>query len=113
MGEINVGGVWFGSSVGTAGDVNGDGFGDVIVGAPLYSNGAAYAYFGSPSGLPTTANWTGASEGTYVAAHYGASVGTAGDVNGDGFDDLIVGAYLDTNDQYMEGRAYAYYGPQP
>ncbi len=74
--------------MGTAGDVNGDGFDEVIVGAPEYGtmHGAAFVYYGSASGLSTSANWT-REEGS----NFGIAVGTAGDVNGDGYDDVIVG----------------------
>jgi hypothetical protein len=101
----------FGYSVATAGDVNGDGYEDVIIGAWQYSNGqvregAAFVYLGSAVGLSTAPNWTG--EGNQSTAAYGASVRTAGDVNGDGFDDIVVGA-----PNYHgggEGRAYLYLG---
>ena len=103
----------FGYSVGTAGDVNGDGYDDVIVGAPDYDNGQSdegrtFVYLGSPSGLSTTPSWT--AEGDQVNALFGWSVGTAGDVNGDGFDDVVVGAPSDDNGQANEGRAFAYLG---
>jgi len=103
----------FGHSVGTAGDVNGDGYSDVIVGAPRYDNpqfdeGRAYVYHGSATGLSTTADWT--AESDQVSAYFGYSVGTAGDVNGDGYSDVIVGAYEYTNVQTDEGRAYVYHG---
>ena len=53
----------FGWSVSTAGDVNGDGYSDVIVGAPYYANGQtnegrAFVYHGSASGLSASPNWT-------------------------------------------------------
>src|SRR6266568_8640711 len=103
----------FGWSVGTAGDVNGDGYDDAIVGAYQYSNGQtdegrAFVYYGSASGLSLTANWT--AEGDQANAYFGTSVGTAGDVNGDGFDDVIVGAPDYTIGQTGEGRAYVYLG---
>ncbi|MDM7913779.1 MAG: integrin alpha [Candidatus Eisenbacteria bacterium] len=96
-----------------AGDVNGDGFSDVIVGAFLYGNGEAgegraFVYHGSPAGLGLTAAWT--AESDQVGARFGSSVASAGDVNGDGFSDVIVGAYLYTNGQSDEGRVYAYQG---
>jgi hypothetical protein len=116
--ESDQAGANFGISVGTAGDVNGDGFGDVIVGAPNWwqspsTGGAAFAYFGSATGLPAAPDWMGLGEGTYVAAQYGISVGTAGDANGDGFDELLVGAQRETRGQFMEGTAYGYNGPEP
>jgi hypothetical protein len=112
-GESNQVGAAYGASVSTAGDVNGDGFSDVIVGAYGYDNGEtnegrAYVYHGSASGLSPTAAWTG--ESNQVGAQYGFSVSTAGDVNGDGFSDVIVGAYLYDNGETNEGRAYVYHG---
>ncbi len=104
----------FGFSVGTAGDVNGDGYDDVIVGARLYDSpgfiqdGRAYVYHGSPSGLSTEPTWITA--GKQSNASYGHAVGTAGDVNGDGYDDVIVSAYMFDNGQLDEGRAFGYYG---
>jgi hypothetical protein len=96
----------------TAGDVNGDGFSDVIVGASVYDNGEtdegrAFVYHGSGSGLSFTPNWT--AESNQATALFGTSVATAGDVNGDGFSDVIVGAFFD-NGQTDEGRAFVYYG---
>ena len=103
---------FFGSSVSAAGDVNGDGLGDVIAGAPNagmgngnMETGYAALYFGGPD--------MGASMDRYFHGpvewgHMGASVSGAGDVNGDGFDDIIVGA-----DEYVTndiGHAYIFYG---
>ncbi len=98
----------FGYSVSSAGDVNGDGFSDVIIGAPrTYSNltpGKAYIYFGGSS-MDNTADlyFVGASSGE----HLGSAVSTAGDVNHDGYDDVIIGA--PDYDSY-KGRAYIYFG---
>ena len=159
----------------TAGDVNGDGFADVIVGAHRYDNGQtdegrAFVYHGSAAGLSLTASWTAESdqanaqfgysvatagdvngdgysrrhrrrvllrqrpdrrgpglrlprlggglerhrrwtaESDQASAYFGCSVATAGDVNGDGFADVIVGAYLYDNGQTDEGRAFVYHG---
>lgn len=68
--------------------MNGDGYGDVVVGAYRYDNGeadedAAFLYLGSASGLETTAAW--AAESDEVAAWFGISVG-------DGYGDVVVGA---------------------
>src|SRR5207245_396329 len=90
----------FGSSVAGAGDLNRDGFADFIVGAPGYdfdaiqtnigSRGAVFVYFGSPSG-PTLA-WSVEGSNAPLATGFGESVAGAGDVNGDGFADVVVGA---------------------
>jgi hypothetical protein len=109
----------FGQSVDTAGDLNGDGYSDILVGAPLFDNGhtdegEVFAYYGSSSGLvsgggtPTNANWKLQLNVAY--ARFGLPVATAGDVNGDGFSDVIIGAFLMSNGQSNEGRAFAYLG---
>lgn len=102
-----------GSSVSGAGDVNGDGYSDVIVGARLYNNGednegAAFVYYGSPSGIITTPAII--LESNQGGAEMGNSVSNAGDVNGDGYSDVIVGAYLYDVNEVGEGAAFVYYG---
>lgn len=101
---------YFGFPVATAGDVNGDGYDDVIIGAPLYAGdrGAAFVYHGSATGLSFEAAWT--ADGESYGDLFGYSVATAGDVNGDGFSDVIVGAPQDSNDQSWEGSAFVYHG---
>ena len=111
---------YFGTSVATAGDVNGDGYADMIVGAPSYTSdpvnqsgeGAAFVYYGSGAGLRTTANWQ--VESNQSAASLGWSVATAGNVNGDDYDDVyddvIVGAPWYSNGQDNEGAAFVYHG---
>jgi hypothetical protein len=104
---------YFGKSVASAGDVNGDGYDDVIVGAHGNDNGGnnagkSYVYLGSASGLSTTASWTVIGEGS--VDHFGSSVASAGDVNGDGYDDLIVGAYHNDDGGFGAGKAYVYLG---
>ncbi|HEV8320470.1 MAG TPA: VCBS repeat-containing protein, partial [Myxococcota bacterium] len=104
----------FGDSVAPAGDVNGDGFGDIVVGAPLNDAagtiaGRAYVYLGGPGATiePTPdGTLTGASAGD----SFGYSVAGAGDVNGDGFDDVVVGAYVNDAGGTNAGRAYVYLG---
>ena len=98
---------YFGESVATAGDVNGDGFSDVVIGArqSTINPGKAYLYLGGARGLSVSPSWTASGEATGDA--FGWSVATAGDVNGDGYSDVIVGAFLFSNEM---GRAYLYLG---
>jgi hypothetical protein len=112
MGESDQAEARFGLSVSTAGDVNGDGYSDVIVGAPFYDNGhvaegRAFVYHGSPAGLGVSA-W--AVESDQSNAEMGFSVSTAGDVNADGFSDVIVGAPKYNTSPSREGRASVYHG---
>jgi hypothetical protein len=111
--EGNQNGAQFGFSVAAAGDVNGDGFSDILVGAPLYDNGQsdegrAFLYLGSASGPSPDPAWT--AESDQAGAWFGHSVAAAGDVNGDGFDDILIGAHLFDNGEMDEGRAFLYLG---
>ncbi len=113
MVESNQANAYFGYSVASAGDVNGDGYSDVIVGAILYDNGqtdegAAFVYHGSAAGISTTA--AAMVESNQASALFGYSVASAGDVNGDGYSDVIVGAYAFDNGQTDEGAAFVYHG---
>ena len=103
----------YGTAVATAGDVNGDGYDDVIVGAPGYNNGAGeegavFVYHGSAAGLSTIANWRAVANRANAA--FGFSVATAGDVNGDGYDDILVGAPGPETDEQGRGRVSVYHG---
>lgn len=96
----------FGMCVASAGDVNGDGYSDVIIGAQFYSNGEyqegrAYVYYGFATGLSTSPNWI--AESNQSGAIFGTEVTTAGDVNGDGYSDVIVGAPRYDNGETNEG----------
>ncbi len=115
-----------GYSVSSAGDVNGDGLGDVIVGAwhPMIGTGAApghsYVVFGKTGtqavDLATVAaGGSGAGgfaiNGEVAADYSGVSVSAAGDINGDGLADLIVGApWVSPTGAANGGRSYVVYG---
>ena len=113
--ESNQIGAEFGTSVASAGDVNGDGYDDVIVGADEYENGATqisegalFVFHGGPFGPSLTPSWT--AEGEQQGADFGIAVASAGDVNGDGYDDVIVGSHVYDNGQSNEGAAFVYHG---
>jgi hypothetical protein len=92
--QVGPTGSFFGQSAGTAGDVNGDGFSDIVIGAPFTDNGQdnegrAYVYRGRSGdfgGVPFLVDDGG------IGGRFGASVASAGDVNADGYADLLVGA---------------------
>ena len=111
--EGNLAGIVLGFSVASAGDVNGDGYSDVIAGAKQYYNGqnnegAAFVYLGSVAGINPVASDT--MESNQIDAEFGNVVACAGDVNGDGYSDVIAGAWLFDNDQINEGRAFLFNG---
>lgn len=102
----------FGNSVSGAGDVNGDGYDDVIVGAYQNSSaasiaGRAYIFYGGSS-MNNTADKT--FNGLTSADYFGQSVSGGGDLNGDGYDDVIVGAYQNDAGGAEAGSAYIFYG---
>ena len=111
--ESNVAGAQFGASVSVVGDVNGDGYADVLVGAPAFngSAGAAYLYFGG-AGASINVTSDARLDGQQSGAEMGRSVSGAGDTNGDGYADILIGEPLldlpaSAGDQ---GRAHLYLG---
>jgi len=114
--ESNQGGANLGSSVAGAGDVNGDGYDDVIVGASAYDEveideGAAFVFHGSAAGIANGDPSTAATrlESNQPSAFLGTVAG-AGDVNGDGYDDVIVGAPFYADGESQEGAAFVFHG---
>lgn len=105
-------GAKLGSSAQSAGDVNGDGYSDFLAGEPCYENGDIYEgrvhlYLGSPLGPYEVEDWH--PEGNRTRASLGHSVGTAGDVNGDGYDDILAGMW-NTESPDDVGGVCLYYG---
>jgi hypothetical protein len=110
QGSIITGADAAGFSVSSAGDVNADGFDDVIIGARGLGGGAAYVLFGSAARFGTTVDlgalspdqgFTISGNGIFV----GTSVSSAGDVNGDGLDDVLVAAHTE-----LSSAAYLVFG---
>jgi len=104
---------FFGEAVGWAGDVNGDDYDDVFIAFPNYDGGhpdegAVFVYYGSETGIDTTPDWHAEGDQTY--AHLGLGAGRAGDVNDDGYDDIIVGAYRYDTCSPAVHHAYVFYG---
>jgi hypothetical protein len=115
-----------GSSVSSAGDVNGDGIDDLIIGA-FYADpngnpnaGRSYVVFGSDTGLPNPLDLSDLNgsngftiNGVNAGDESGRSVSSAGDVNGDGIDDLIIGAYrADPNGNTYAGSSHVLFGQE-
>ncbi len=115
-----------GVSVSSAGDVNGDGFDDVIVGAnrseaggtAAANAGVSYVVFGGAS-LPASFDLAGLGTagiqiiGKDSADYSGFSVSSAGDMNGDGFGDLVIGAGASdsiNNSRVDAGESYVIFG---
>ncbi len=97
----------FGQSLASAGDVNGDGFDDLTAGADLQDR--AYVYYGASSGVPASpsapiANPLG------IAAGFGFVVAPAGDLNGDGYADVAIGAPRHDDTETREGSVFVFFG---
>jgi len=118
----NLGGDFFGYPVSNAGDIDNDGFDDIIIGAYGKGNnqGAAYVIYGGPtssfsnldlSSITLDPSTTGfMMVGNAVGDKFGLRVATAGDINRDGYDDIIIGAPNKSPTQIYQGAVYVIYG---
>ncbi len=104
--------------VASAGDINQDGYDDVLVSAysfdvtsgssVLANAGEVYLYHGSTTGLGAVPAWT--SQGSETNAYFGISISGAGDVNQDGYDDVLISLYTPNGTPTNAGRATVYHG---
>ena len=116
-----------GQSVSSAGDVNGDGYDDLIIGAysaepnqNRFASGETYVVYGGASAPGTGGRFNlytldGTNGFILIGSddrdNSGRSVSSAGDVNGDGYDDLIIGAsFAEPNGKFAAGETYIVYG---
>ncbi|MEE9150852.1 MAG: integrin alpha, partial [Thermoplasmata archaeon] len=104
----------FGQNVSYAGDVNGDGYDDIIVGAPGNDSerGRAYIFFGGPwfTGAFSADDANVTINGSAQGDRFGWDVSGAGNMNNDAFDDVIVGAPGNNSDT---GAVYIFFGSNP
>ena len=102
-----------GTSVSGAGDVNGDGYDDLLIGAPnaiTAGAGAGFLIYGNQSGVLNLASGINSTTGLQLVGNggnFGQSVSAAGDFNGDGYADISFGA---PGDNSGIGRSYTAYG---
>lgn len=101
---------YLGVSLASAGDVNGDGFDDLLVAAPTatvvsHQDGVVYLFLGGPTGLDLMPAWS--YTGGLAEGQFGSSVAGAGDVNSDGYADIVVAA---PKGGTGSGALYAFYG---
>ncbi len=105
-----------GYRVAGAGDVNGDGYDDVLVGAPkadgMASNSGIVVFVHGPIfGAVESDEWDAEFQGEADDDELGMAVDGAGDVNGDGYDDVLFGAWQNQGNASDAGRAYLFFGP--
>jgi hypothetical protein len=103
-----------GYSVASAGDVNGDGYDDILIGAQGGGCGVkVYLILGRATGWTLDSDLSTA-DASFISEHecemVGESLASAGDVNGDGYDDILIGASGNADGGYLAGKAYIVFG---
>ncbi len=102
----------FGYEVAGVGDTNGDGYADLLIGAPRADSraGAAYAYYGTASGLNIASEQKLTASDRSASSWFGATLSGGGDMDGDGFAEAVAGAPYDSSLELYAGAVYVYYG---
>lgn len=106
---------WYGLGGAGAGDLDGDGVDDVAVAAPYadiaeVAAGAVFIYLGQPDGIPTTSDLVLVASEPGVGDQLGIELAGAGDVDDDGYADLVAGAPSADGSEVMEGKVYLWRG---
>jgi hypothetical protein len=110
---IEQAGANIGIDVSGAGDTNADGYDELLVGAHLYDDeqaneGTVYAFFGGADGILSQPVWQ--VDGNKNDTYFGYAVDGAGDTNGDGFADVLIGAPTYRVNEVIKGAAFMYFG---
>ena len=108
-------GGYFGRGLAAGGDLNGDGFSDVVVGAPLQDvtaadEGKVFVYYGSAAGLPSAPSSVLAHPAPEEGAYFGIALALLADADGNGCDELATGASKQDGVASDQGSVYIYYG---
>lgn len=102
-----------GASISGAGDVNGDGLADFLIGAPGSTSSAGKTHLIFGSSTPSGGALDTASHAIFIGETAGSRSGSSlssGDINGDGFSDLLIGAPTFDNGGFGSGKTYLIYG---